>query len=240
MWQIVSRWPVVLLIALVAVAAALVASLSRDASYSAKVELLVTPLAQYDETFLGTSLVRDAGDAARTASTVAATLDSRAVDAETAARFGEGWSADRVADHVDVGALDDANVVEVSGRASDRATAARLATTFAEAALDVRWEVISTELGQRIAVLDDLADATGGEPALLRDRELLAATRRSGHDPTLRLQDVEPRVSEEGLGTPLLVVLALIGGLVLGALAALLASSAVRRPGDGAVAPTDP
>jgi hypothetical protein len=228
--EILRRWPIVLLVAVVAVAAAVVTSLTREGSHAAKVELLLTPLAQFDETFLGTSLVRDAGDAGRTAQTVVDTLDSEAVDVGTAKRLGDGWTPDKVADDVAVTASHDANVVTITGTAPDAETAARLVTTFADAALDVRWRRIDRELTERIAALDELA-AISGAAGVQRDRELLAATRLEGKDPTIHVADPVPEVSEDEIGTGLVVVLALIGGLLLGALAALLLARAGRRPG---------
>ena len=71
------RWPVVVLITLGAVLAGCLALAMRDDSYQATANLLVVPLAQSDETFLGTSLIRDSGDASRTPATVAKALHAR-------------------------------------------------------------------------------------------------------------------------------------------------------------------
>lgn len=231
--EILRRWPVVLLITVLAVAAALVATLVRDGSHAARVGLIVTPVAQYDETFLGTGLVRDGGDAARTATTLATTLETREADAEAARRLGAGWSAESVADAVRVTAVDGANVVEITGTDSDEAAAARLATTFAAAVLDARWRAIAPELRERIATLDELRDATTGPAVLLRDRAILATTLAIGRDPTLRLQDAAPELSEEGPGTSLLLLLALLGGLIVGSLAALAMAHPWRGGDDG-------
>lgn len=219
--QILRRWPVVLVVAVPAVAAALLALSRQDDSYVAKVRMVITPLAQQDDSFLGTSLIRDAGDAARTTATVAETMDSARVYAETASRMGGGWSAPEVEDAIEVKPVAEANVVEVSAEADSEAEGARLAEAFATATLDLRWQTIAAQLRERIDALDELPDAASDAGGVLRDRQLLAATVRSGRDPTLRIQGDEPNVSQEGISSAAVVALALLGGLLLGCLAAL-------------------
>jgi capsular polysaccharide biosynthesis protein len=226
--EIGSRWPLVLLVALASVVAAMIASSVRDGPYTAKLRLLITPIAQQDERFLGTSLIRDSGDAARTAATVAESLTSRKVEAETARRLGGDWSATSVRDAVDVTPVIDANLVEIAAQAVDPKLASRLATTFAAATLNVRWGVIAAEIADRVAVLDDLRETTADDGGLGRDRDILAAALRGGKDPTLRLQDGAPTVSADAPSTPVVTVLALVGGLFLGGLAAV-AIGLVRR-----------
>ena len=227
--EIVRRWPVVLLVALAAVAAGAIASSSRESSYTARARLVIIPLAQQNESFLGTSLLRDAGDANRTASTLATTMDSREVERETAERLGDDWTADAVHDAVSVKPVANANVVEIEATAASSTLASRVASSFAEATLDVRWDKIAAELEERISALDQLTDTVSDAGGLARDREILAATLRAGTDPTLRLQGNAPRVSQEGVSTAVVLVLALAGGLLLGCLAALGLSRLGRR-----------
>jgi Chain length determinant protein len=229
--EVLRRWPVVLAVTLAALAAAAIALSQQEDSYTAAVRLVVTPLAQQDDAFLGTSLVRDAGDAARTTSTVAETMDSQRVYAETAGRMGDGWTAAEVADAVDVKPVAESNLVEVSAEASGRAEASGLATTFVDASLDLRWRTIAGQIRDRIATLDALPDADD----VRHNRQLLAATLSSGADPTLTLKADEPRVSAQGISTAAVIALALVGGLFLGALAALGMSrlgGRVRSEGD--------
>ncbi len=233
---IARRWPLVLVVTLAAVAAAVLVSSLRDDSYSADVRMLITPIAQQDERFLGTDLIRDSGDAARTAATVAESLDSREIDGVTARRLGDDWTASEVHDAVTVKALVDANVVEVTARATSGDLAARVATTYAQATLDVRWTTIAAQLDQRLAALEQLQGSTSDEGGIGRDREVLATVRRAGEDPTIALQPTAPDVSETGVSTPVLAVLALLGGLVLGGLAAL----AMSRAGGGRAAAAGP
>lgn len=78
----------VVFVAPVAVGASAIALSQRERSYTATAKLLSTPVAQYDETFLGTSLVRDPGDANRTAPTAVELLDSDEVAVASARRLG--------------------------------------------------------------------------------------------------------------------------------------------------------
>src|SRR5919107_107947 len=72
------HWPIVLLVAAAAVGASLLATSRKDAQYEASARLIVLPLRQDDTSLWGTDLLRDAGDAAETTSTVAAVLETRA------------------------------------------------------------------------------------------------------------------------------------------------------------------
>jgi N-acetylglucosaminyldiphosphoundecaprenol N-acetyl-beta-D-mannosaminyltransferase len=181
---------------------------------------VITPLAQYDATFLGTSIIRDAGDATRTPTTVAKTIDSNATAAETARRLGDGSTAADVTDHVEVKPVADANVVEIDARAAKRGVAERLAGTYVESALAVRWRTIDAELARRIAALAAHRKAASDAGDIGQER-ILKSVRRSGIDPTLKLQGIDPAVSTHSLPGAAIVALALLGGLLLGALAVL-------------------
>jgi hypothetical protein len=137
------------------------------------------------------------------------------VGVETARRLGGGWTADSVRDSVDVKPVGNTNVLAITARRADPALAERLATAFAKSALGVRWRTIAGELDDRIAALTARPGDRGSE---LR---ALDAVRRGGTDPTLKLEGTSPAVAADELSGAVVVVLALLGGLFLGALAAL-------------------
>ena len=209
-----------LLVTLAAVGASLIALSSRDPSYEATARLVINPLAQYDVTFLGTSLIRDAGDASRTPSTVAETIDSNAIATETARRMGGGYTASAVRDDVDVQPAGDTNVIKIKARAGQRAVAERLADTYAASVLAVRWRTIDKELAARIAAFHERASAAPDSADFGRER-VLQSVRRGGTDPTLKIQGIDPAVSDDSLPDWAIVALAALGGLLLGCLAAL-------------------
>jgi glycosyltransferase involved in cell wall biosynthesis/capsular polysaccharide biosynthesis protein len=220
--EILRRWWLVLVITLAAVTASAIALASRAPSYNATATLLVSPLPQYDETFFGTTLVRDSGDATRTGSTVAQLVDTDAVAAATARRLGPSWTARSVRAAVDLKPVGETNLVAVTARGPDRAVVSQLAGTFARSALNVRWRAIRRELDERIAVLNARRqDAVLDPEEFDRQISALDVVRRSGRDPTLRLQSVRQALPARQLSAPVVMVLALLGGLFLGALAAV-------------------
>jgi uncharacterized protein involved in exopolysaccharide biosynthesis len=224
-------WPLVLLVALAAVAAALFALSRREPSYRATATLLITPLPQYDDTFLGVSLVRDAGDPNRTAATVAALLDSDDAARHTARALGSGWTARSVQDAIDVKPVTDTNVVRVTAETGDRSWPKVLATTYVKSALQLRWQRIAGEIDRRVAELEALRKATGGTNDEL-DHELavLQTVRGAGVDPTLSHRRTGRTEEADGIPSGLAVALALAGGLVVGFLAAAALGALRRQP----------
>jgi hypothetical protein len=219
--DVVRRWPVVVLAGLASVAASAVALSQREPSYTATSKLLITPLAQDDETFLGTSLVRDAGDPNRTPTTTAEMVRSREIDSEAARRLGDTYTAASVRDAVSALGSETRDLVDVTARARNPAAAVRLAREFAGSVQAVRWRTIARELDRRIAALRTRPQSPTGDGELGREIGLIRAVRRSGRDPTLRLQRTSEAVASNQLPGPVIIVLALMGGLFLGGLAAV-------------------
>ncbi|MFI6439232.1 hypothetical protein [Streptomyces sp. NPDC050759] len=218
--DVVRWWPLVVLTTLAAVVATLVALGQRAPSYSATARMPVTPLAQSDETFLGTSLIRDAGDANRTSATVARLLDSQRVAAQTAQSLGGHWTTASVRSAVDV-KVGETNVIEIKARAAEPGQAARVATTFAQTALKDRWRTISAQLDRRIAFADKNtpADPNAGDES--RRLQLLTYVRQSGADPTLSIDSISPPVRVKEMPEAVMIGMAAVGGMFLGVLPAI-------------------
>ncbi|MEU0387358.1 hypothetical protein [Streptomyces chartreusis] len=214
---------------LAAVVASVLALGPRAPSYSSTARMPVTPLAQSDETFLGTSLVRDAGDADRTSSTVARLLDTHRVALGTAQSLGGRWTAGSVRSAVDV-TVGETNMIEVTARAADPDQAVRLARTFAQTALQDRWQTISAQLDRRIAFAsrNTAADPNAGEES--RRLQLLTFVRESGADPTLSLDSISPPVRVKEMPAAVMIGMAAVGGMFLGVLGAV-GIERVRRRG---------
>jgi hypothetical protein len=217
---IARHWLIVLLVTLVAVADGVFALSRREPSYESTARLLITPLPQHNVSFLGTSLIRDSGDATRTPATVAETIDSHSAAAETARRLVGEWTVSSVQDAVDVETVGQTNVLHVKARAGTAEGAERMARTFVQSALARRLHTIRQELTRRLAAFRQLAKTTQDPAALHRER-LLESVRGGGADPTVKLQGVDSAVSAYSLPGAVIVVLSLLGGLLLGALAAL-------------------
>ena len=228
----VRYWPLVFVITLAAVAATAVALSQRESSYQSTATVLITPLPQYDDAFLGVSLVRDAGDANRTAETVATLIDSNDAAQQTARTLGGSWTRQSVKDAVAVKPVTDSNLVRVTARADDRSAAKLLATTYVQSAFRIRWRRIARELDARIAELEALRRAAApASDEVARQLAILEAVRRGGADPTLSHRRTDRAEEANGLSSGVAVVLALLGGLVVGVLTAVALGSLRRRLG---------
>jgi capsular polysaccharide biosynthesis protein len=227
--EIARWWPLILIPVLIAVAAATVSVIQQRPTYTATARFVVVPLVQWDETFLGTSLVRDAGDTKRTATTMAEVLNSRRAATTTAEHLGSGWTPEAVDDMVNVAVVKDTNVIEVVANTADPDHAVRVAEGFARATLDDRWRTIAGELDARIATV--AAAAAGPAPGEAATRlQTLTAVRDAGTDPTLRMDSTTPAVEDARPGIPVIIGLAAAGGLFIGVLAAVGMARLRRRP----------
>jgi hypothetical protein len=97
-------------------------------------------------------------------------------------------------------------------------------------AFQVRWRRIARELDARIGDLEALRRAaapTGDE--VERQLAILEAVRRSGTDPTLSHRRTDRAEEANGVPSGVAVALALLGGLVIGLLAAVALGTLRRR-----------
>lgn len=232
-------WPLIVVVTLIAVGGTLISHSRQAPSYTATTRIVVVPLAQWDDTFLGTALVRDSGDATRTAATFAAELNSSHSARVTADYLGGGMTPESVADSVKASVFEETNVIEVTARSTDPDKAAKLAEGFAAATLSDRWRTISAQLDARIASIGkspllnppaevDTGSANPTAAAELATLQTLRAVRDSGSDPTLRVEATSPAVVAKQLPAVVMVGLAILGGLLVGSLAA--AGMALLRP----------
>jgi capsular polysaccharide biosynthesis protein len=236
----IARWWVLILVpTLIAVAAAIWSVNQQRPTYTATTRLEVAPLSQYDETFLGTSLVRDAGDAKRTATTLAALLDSRQAATAAARSLGSRWTPQAVDDAIGIAAAQNANIIDITAETGDPDSAVRVSEAFAKATLEGRWRTIATELEARIATLTAaVKDSALGEAATRR--QTLTVIREAGADPTLRLGPTTSAVQNAQQPVAVVLGLAAAGGLFIGVLAALGMARVRRRPHDGNSAEPEP
>jgi capsular exopolysaccharide synthesis family protein len=224
----------VLLVTLAAVGGSLLYLSLREEEYEATANLLVTPLPQDDQTFLGLQLLRDSGDPTRTIQTAATLVESPAAARATAERVNRGMDADDVLEDVEVQAEGESNILAVTATADSPRRAARLANEFARAALEVRQRALDQQVRVAVATTRAQLDAIPN-PADPRAAELAARLTRlqtieGGEDPTLALSE-EATPPEDHVGAPrwLVVALALVAGLALGTGAALLLELFERR-----------
>jgi hypothetical protein len=189
---------------------------------------MVVPLPQWDETFLGTDLIRDSGDATRTAPTLASELKSEHFAAAAARDLGGDWTPESVSSAVVITAEGLTNVIDITAQASNPDDATRLASGYANAAIADRWQTISAQVDKRIAAiagdaLTGAGDQGGANPAAAEQASrlrTLAVVRDARADPTLRISATEPALRKAQMSIPVTVVLAVLGGLFVGGLTA--------------------
>lgn len=238
--EIARRWPLIVAVMVIAVGAAMWTQSRQVPSYTATTRVEVVPLPQWDETFLGTDLVRDSGDATRTAATVAVELNSARAATVTADYLGGGWTPESVAAAVKVSSFEQTNVVEIVARSASAEKAVKLSQAYATATLADRWRSISAQLDGRIAKIQASAlanpaantDTSNTNPlaAQQSDRlQTLHMIRESGADPTMRIESTGAAVGSKQLPTGVVLALAATGGLFVGSLAAA-GMAALRRP----------
>lgn len=215
------------LVVLAALAGSIVWLAARTPDYEASALLLVDPVSQDDEAVVGLPVLRDAGDPARTAETAAALTESRAAAAATAGRLGGGWTADEVLDSVDVEPADESNILVLTATADTPEGAAELANTFADAAIRVRDRRLRMAVDAALARIRQ-AQQSGPAPAAPPEETNARVARlqdlRLSGDPSITVAErATPPADASGVPWWLVVLLALLAGGVLGALAALIA-----------------
>jgi len=220
------HWLLVLLVTLAALAGSVAVLLFATREYRASAEILVSPLLREDQAFIGLDLIRDSGDPTRNVQTVAALLDSPQVAEVTARRLGPGFDRPGVLKAVEVLPKGESNVLEVTASSEDPGLAARMANTFASAALDLRVRRLQRQLDALVRQLDARLRAGGtndaAAAAIAERLTQLDALRTAREDPTLSMaRSAEPPTSPVGAPAWLIVLAGLLGGLTLGALAAL-------------------
>ena len=226
----------VALVTLATVGASIAFLATRSARYEATANLLVNPIPQEDEVFLGLPLIRDSGDPVRTVQTAASLVESQPA-AELAAEFmGEGWTAKEVLDSIEVAPRGESNVLGVTATAGGAAESARLANSFSRAALEVRGDEIVDEARAQVrqlgAELDTLPPGDAARVELASRRSQLEGLITRG-DPTLAPSEeaIAPNAAI-GAPAPVIVALALLAGFILGSGTALLAELLARRVRD--------
>ncbi|MCV7418115.1 YveK family protein [Mycolicibacterium litorale] len=217
--EILRWWPVLLVPTLVAVGVTMWTLQRQEPSYRVTTTLMVVPLAQWDETFIGTSMVRDSGDASITAGTIAADLDTYRAAAVVADYLGGEATAEIVDAGVEVSAVENSNLIEIVATATDPESALKLSEEFAHATLADRWRALAAELDERIAVITPLAAARPDSSEAAMRLDTLRIVRRGGVDPTLQIKSTSPVVRDDPLPVGVSIAVAIAAGLFIGLVA---------------------
>jgi Mrp family chromosome partitioning ATPase len=209
----------------------------RTPTYQASAQLLVSPLPADDQAFVGLPVLRDYGDPTRTVQTAANLITSPPAAQSTAEVLGDGWTRTRVLDSIDVEPQGESNILSVTGHAPSGPAAARLANTYARQVLDVRQAELRRQTEPMLSELTARLEAIGDSDPVARQelQAQLASVEnvRNGSDPTLSLsQTAEVPTAPSGASPAIILALALLAGLALGAGTAVLMELLDRRVRD--------
>lgn len=226
------------LITLAAVAASVAFLTVREPRYEATANVLVEPVPQEDQVFLGLPLLRDTGDPVRTAQTAASLIKSRAAAELAAERLGDEWtSRELFEDAIEVNPEGESNILAITAAADRAAEAAEVANEFTTAALEERAERLEQAARTLINQLQSRLEATPTDDQVTR-AELAARLEQvrlvvARGDPTLLIsQEAIPPTAATGAPAPLIIVLAVLAGLTLGSGTAFLLELLTRRVRD--------
>jgi Mrp family chromosome partitioning ATPase len=215
-----ARWPLVLLLVLLSVGAAVAYSSYAPKRYEASADLLVTPVSTGDQTFVGFSMFREGIEAAQSVVTAARVVLSpevvEAVDEELDLEGSQRF--------VEVKPLGQSSVVAIKATAGSPEEAEEIANAFAEAVIEIRSDIFQEELQARI---EQLSERLAAIPADRRDRdfESVALQQRLAElnslvgapDPTLRVLSAAVEPDAPSWPRPALsIAIALLGALLLG------------------------
>jgi capsular exopolysaccharide synthesis family protein len=219
----------VALIVLAALAGAILYLLVRSATYESSADILITPVPQEDQTFLGVQIVRsDPSDPTRTVQTAANLLDTTQAAQKAAQRLGGDWTYRSVDQAVEVQPKGQSNILTVTAKVSTSANeAAKVANEFTSGALDARAETLRSQID---TALERLEAQLSGVPrddtvtrAEIQSRISQLEAAREGRDPTLSLlQEARAPTGPSGAPKWLVLMLALLAGGLLAMGAALL------------------
>lgn len=213
-----AQWVFFLGVVAITVAAGVAYHKTRSVEYQATATILVTPLPQGNTELLGLPLMRESADPPRTVETAGALLDGSDVAERAARQLGPAWTPSAVDSLVQVRPEGTSNIVDITAAASDATSAARIATIYAQSAIAVRNDIVKAA-AQRLLVVTQAQD----DPLSATD-ERIAALRQltQSGDPTFSLANAAAVPAQpRGPGLRTIVVVSLLGGVMLGSLAAL-------------------
>jgi len=236
------HWLLVLVVVSVSTGIAVSTVMRKGSMYEATASVLVKPLPDDNAGFISIGVLVDSGDATRTIQTAAVLIRTPAAAASAAREMGAGWRQARVQNAVRVEPRGESYVVDIIATAPTAANAARLANAYVKAALDERARIVRRNLKAnikslraRLIKLQRLQSDPSQLNILTARLEDLRALEALGTDPSLQLSERAQRpAGPTGISRPILLAFALIGGLILGTIAALSLEYFTRRIRDEA------
>ena len=233
-----AHWVVFLAVIASSVATAALVTSVRPTDYVASARVLVAPVPAGDSTFTGVQVVREStGDPTRSIQTAAALLESGKAAEATSRALGGQVPVAEVAEGITVEPVGETNLVAVRATAASAEQAAELATTYARTSLAQRSEAVRAQIAERIVALEQqrrslVSASAGSEAADLTAKIVQLRSAQAQGDPSLSLEQEAPGGAPIGASRPLVLVLAAMAGVALGATGAILLELARTRVRD--------
>jgi Mrp family chromosome partitioning ATPase len=210
-----------------AVVASIIGLAVRSPTYRASAQLLVTPLPSKQDVLEGLPELRATSDPANAITTVAHLVKAHDTAQLAAARLGGGWTADGVLKRITTTPHGGSNVLEVEAEAATARESARIANTYARAAVDLRdrriRQLAAAALANANAQRAGIADPNSADAQALDERIAALGRIQANGDPTVGLaQLASVPHSRDGLPIWAILVLSALAGGVLGVAAAAL------------------
>ena len=216
------HWPFIAGSVALAIGAAILYLATADSRYDAHADVLVTPVAVNDATFVGLPVIRESGEA-RTVLTVARLVETPQVADNVRRQLRLRATRDELFDSVRVDPQEQSNIVTITGESASAEEAAAIANAFAAGVISERTRVFQRQLRQIVTRLSrrlaDLPAASRGEGEgrALADRLGELRGLIGAQDPTLQIASRAVSPSEPSWPRPLLSLIAAgLIGLVLG------------------------
>jgi len=216
------HWLLIAVVVAAAVGAAALYSNTAEERYEAEADVLVTPIANDDPTFVGIPLIRESGES-RAVLTVARLIESAGVAEGVRERLQSDISRGDLLDSIEVTPQEQSTIVTVVGKDSTGPGAARIANGFAEEVVAQRTEAFQGSLRAAVrrtraslAAIPPEARATG-QGATLQTQLDAQSSLVAAADPTVQV--VSPAAAPSGPVWPrptLSILVALMTGLLLG------------------------
>jgi Mrp family chromosome partitioning ATPase/capsular polysaccharide biosynthesis protein len=236
------QWPVVAVAVIVCIASGLIGRQLVPSSYTARSDLLISPVDPSDDTFIGINVFRNlSSDPTANSLILARYLDTYATAVIVKRRLHLPDSPQALLTTVSVVPVSQTNIASVTATSSSPRTAQLLANAFAHAAIQRRTQEVQAEIQSVILRLQDQirrSSANAASPQLATVQQRLSTLRSlvGLPDPTLAILN---RAETPGAATKpsakLVGVASALAGILLGFALALLAETfggKIRREDD--------
>ncbi len=222
---ILEHWRLVLSCVVIAVLGAAVYVATAPKQYSAQAEMLVAPVPTTNSTLLGLPVVHQSSDPTRDMETAASLITTQQVATQVVRALHLHMSANDLMSNVTANAIGNSDLVGVQATAPTAAQAQAIANEWAKQVVATRAAALHAAVNAQLPTLKaqtkglPASQQTG--PGTLGDQYAQLQQLANSPDPTITIQALADRpIAPSSPKTKLALAAALIGGLVLGIIAA--------------------